>query len=336
MGGPCCTLSSMLHDELTRELVRALRGKRSQAQLSRRLGFGTNVLYLWESGRRAPTAGHFFALARHVGVEVDSGLAAFLGGERRLKKTEQGLSDLLSRLRGDLSISELARAVGSDRTTVARWLAGKTEPPFAALLALVEVTTHRLLDFVAVFFDPAKLDTTRRAFEALLAQRALAYEDPWSHAVLRALELTPQASAPQRSTQHTSARQIEFIAERTGLDVRQVDAALTRLSRAGQVRKRRGRYSLATVLPVDTRNDPNANLRLKQHWLEVAGQRLAQSRAQGVGLYSYNLFAVSDDGFEKIRRLHLDYFERLRTIVSEENGGQRVALVNLQLVPLDE
>src|SRR5690606_36243674 len=160
----------VLHDGLTRELVRALRGKRSQAQLSRRLGFGTNVLYLWESGRRAPTAGHFLTLARHVGVDVDTRIATFLGLDGQPKKTEHVLSALPVRLRADLGISELARAVGSDRTTVARWLAGKTEPPFAALLALVEVTTHRLLAFVAVFVDPARLETTRRAFEALLAQ----------------------------------------------------------------------------------------------------------------------------------------------------------------------
>src|SRR5690606_26875538 len=219
---------------------------------------------------------------------------------------------------------------------VARWLAGRTEPPFAALLALVEATTHRLLDFVAVFVDPVKLDTTRRAFEALLAQRALAYDDPWSHAVLRALELTPQAGTRRAGTAEISTRQVEFIAQRTGLDVAQVDAALTRLSRAGQVRKRRGKYSLATALPVDTRSDPEANLRLKRHWLEVAGQRLEKSRAHGEGLYSYNLFAVSDEGFDKIRKLHIDYFERLRTIVSEESGGQRVVLANLQLIPLDE
>lgn len=316
----------MPHDQLTQELVRALRGKRSQAQLSRRLGFGTNVMYLWESGRRAPTAGHFLALARHVGVAVDARIAAFLGTDTKLQQSEQGLSDWLTRLRGDLSISELARAVGSDRTTVARWLSGKTEPPFSALLALVEVTTHRLLDFVAVFVDPSSLETTRRAFEALRAQRALAYDDPWSHAVLRALELTPQSSVPQ----------VEFIAQRTGLEVSRVDAALKRLSRAGQVRRVRGGYALSTALPVDTRSDPEANLRLKQHWLNVAGERLKKSRAQGEGLYSYNLFAVSDEGYEKIRKLHLDYFERLRNIVSDERGGQRVVLANLQLIPLDE
>ncbi|HVZ32321.1 MAG TPA: helix-turn-helix transcriptional regulator, partial [Polyangiaceae bacterium] len=47
---------SLNYEDLARDFIRALRGGRSQAALSRRLGFRTNVLYAWESGRRWPTA----------------------------------------------------------------------------------------------------------------------------------------------------------------------------------------------------------------------------------------------------------------------------------------
>jgi transcriptional regulator with XRE-family HTH domain len=317
--------------DLTKELVRVLRGKRSQAPLSRRLGFGTNVLYLWESGRRAPVALSVVALAKSAGVDVEQRLGAFMGKDasRPLPLTSrEDLGRLLCRLRGEFGIQELAAALSTDRTTLSRWLSGKTEPAFWQLLRLVEVTTHRLFDFVSVFVDPARLPSARKDYVALTAQRSLAYEDPWTHAVLRALELS-RRPAPFQS-------QVEFLAERTGLECAQVEQALKRLRQARQIRRVGGRFQVRAALPVDTRTDPEANLKLKKHWLSVVEQRLERSKARGEGLYSYNLFAVSDAGFERIRKLHFDYFERLRNIVEEERGGDRVVVASLQLVPLEE
>ena len=68
----------MDHDLLAGQLIRALRGKRSQVALSRRLQYDSNVLYTWESGRRAPTAAVFFDLARRVGVDVPQAIDNFL------------------------------------------------------------------------------------------------------------------------------------------------------------------------------------------------------------------------------------------------------------------
>jgi transcriptional regulator with XRE-family HTH domain len=293
------------------------------------LGFGSNVLYLWESGRRTPTSRHFLDLATSVGVDVEAAVGGFVQHTASAKlNTAEGMRDFLQRLRGQLSALDLSRALGCDRSTVARWLAGKSDPPFTALLAFIDIATHRLLDFVALFVSPATLAATRAAFEALSAQRALAYEDPWSHAVLRALELT----APRARL----GSQVQFIAQRTGLLPSAVETALKRLSRAAQVHKRGNRWRAVRALPVDTRNDPEANFRLKQHWLAVAEERLAKTHARGEGLYSYNLFAVTAEGYERIRKLHVDYFEKVRAIVSEERGGARVVLANFQLVPLDE
>lgn len=63
---------------LAAELVVALRGKRSQLALSRRLGYSTNVVYTWEAGRREPSASDFFRLALRTRVNLRAGLQNFL------------------------------------------------------------------------------------------------------------------------------------------------------------------------------------------------------------------------------------------------------------------
>jgi hypothetical protein len=58
------------------------------------------------------------------------------------------------------STLRLARRIGFDRTTLWRWLRGQSQPRLPDFLCFLEATSLRLLDFVALFADPAKLDST--------------------------------------------------------------------------------------------------------------------------------------------------------------------------------
>ena len=53
------------------------------------------------------------------------------------------------------------------------------------------------------------------------------------------------------------------------------------------------------------------------------------------GLWSYNVFAVSEADLVKIRELHLAYFRALRAIVAESSPTERVVVANVQLFALD-
>jgi transcriptional regulator with XRE-family HTH domain len=319
----------MDHETLAAELIRALRGRRSQGATNRRLGRSSNVSHTWERGTRAPRASDFFKLARLAGVDVDGTLSNFAPDVQGAPRGEKrrALSVWLVALAGDRSQRDLAAKVGRDRNTIARWLDGATEPRLPDLLRFVGATTQRLLDFVAAFADPRTLPSLREAHADLERQRHLAYELPWAHAVLRLLELHAYAELPE----HVPG----FIAARVGITLELEVECLTALARAGQIYKRRGKWRVRRVLTVDTREDPEANLRLKRHWSEVALGRIGGDALAAGSLFSYNLFAISDEGLVAIREAHLQYFERLRAIVSECRRPTRLALANVQLLPLD-
>jgi transcriptional regulator with XRE-family HTH domain/DNA-binding Lrp family transcriptional regulator len=323
-------------NRLASALVKTLRGPRlSQQQLSQRLGYDTNVVYLWERGRRHPAASAFLGLAQLRRVPVLAGLRDFLGTST-LRGPSRGaarfdarhVSALLAHCAARRSASELAELTGFDRNTIARWLGGATEPRLPDLLRFVGVTTLRLLDFVAVFADPAQLEATREAYAQLRAQRELAYASPWSHAVLRALELDGYPSA--------AGNRQTWLAARLGISAEQVTRDLHALERAGQVQRDAGVYRPSQVLSVDTRSDFDHNLRLKAFWAEVASERLARHSREGSNLFSYNLFAISEADLQRIRRLHVEYYERVRQLVAQARSAERVVLLNLQLVALDE
>lgn len=316
------------HDKLASELVRALRGSRSQVALSRRLGYASNAVYTWESGRRWPTASRFLWAATRVGLDLHEAVRTFHRGEPAWlaeldPASPEGVAAWLRDLRGDTPIQQLAERTGRSRFAVSRWLSGRTEPRLPDLLRLVEATSLRLLDFVALFTDPMRLPSTAEASRRLEAARALAWSSPWAQAVLLGLELISYRDLER----HSDAA----LASRLGIDEALVARSLALLQDAGQVRFDGTHYAPVEVLSVDLRQ-PDRSSALKEHWAEVGLARLRQGSG---GLFSYNLFTVSAEDLRRLEALQVAHYRAVRTLVAQSDAAERLVLMNLQLVGLD-
>jgi transcriptional regulator with XRE-family HTH domain len=316
-------------ERLARELVRHLRGKRSQLALSRHLGYSTNVCQSWELGKRYPKASDFLALADKSRIAVQNAVASFLQHQVHWSMTSDTTSQaavtaLLLDLRGERRIRELALSAGVGRATLSGWLSGDGEPRLPDLLRLVLATTHRLLEFVAIFAPPEQLVATRAEWENLALQRRLAYDLSMSHAVLRTLEL--------RRYRSLKAHREGFIAALLGISIEEERSYLSALARARQIKKRKGLWCVSRVLTVDTRHEEAANQRLKHYWGRLGAER---ALAQRDGLFCYNLFTVSETDYQKLREMQLAYFEELRAVVARSEPADRVIVTNLQIFALD-
>ncbi len=316
---------------LTRELFLTLRGRTAQPKFSRQLGYNSNVATSWENGRRQPEVTALFKAALVAGIDLRPRLLEFFEqGPPELSRCQlsspRTAQLLVEYLVSGNSKRELAAQLGVNRSTIARWCSGATDPKVPEFFRLVEVCTQRLLDFVNIFCPPSRLEATRAAYRALTAQRRVAYDAPFSHAVLRALELDAYRTLPA----HSSA----FLAEQLGLSEDQVEEQLRVLEAAGQVRFEARHWLPASLLTVDTREDPERDRVLKMHWAETALERMRERRFADDGLFSYNLFAISDEQYEQIRQLHLEYYQRVRAIVDAATSADRVVVINTQLVPL--
>jgi DNA-binding phage protein len=312
-------------EETARELMRALRGSRSQVAWSRRLGYSSNVAYPWETGRRYPNASEALRAIRRSGRDLDKGLTDFLGrrpswlGEVEAD-SDAGLVHLLEELRGSRAITEIARASGISRHALGRWFRGSAQPRLPEFLQLIEVTSVRLVDFVTSFVDPGDMPyTIEPAWRLMEARREGAGKYPWTQAILRALELESYKALPEH--------QPGWIARRLGIDVAIEDECMAFLRESGQL-VWTGTHFRKEALVVDTRRRPDIGRRLKRHWAQVAADEVV---AGNPGQFSYNVFACTDEDFEKIRNLHLAYFRAMRSIVGEAEYGERVAVVNVQL-----
>lgn len=309
---------------LARQLVRALRGRRSQTALSRRLGYRSNVVYMWESGRREPSASELFRLLERTGRDPRAAWRRFAVQLDDVDlTTPAGVATLLGQLRGEARIVEVAERAGVSRYTASRWLRGITEPRLPELLRLVEVLTLRVVDLVAEMVPPESVPVVVSAWRELETRREVAFTHPWSQAILRQLE-TRDYRAQQR---HRDG----WLAERLGISRDEEAESLEALAQAGLVRWTGRRWETAPVA-VDTSLATEAQRRqLKLHWADV-GRRQLEDGAEG--LFSWAVVALSREDYEALRALHVRYMHALRQLVDGSAPSEVVAVANVQLFPL--
>ncbi len=318
----------MNFETIAAELIRALRGRRSQTAFSRRLGYRSNVVYRWEAGRAWPTAAATLKAARRVGIDLKAGLKRFHRSDPRwLERTDpatpEGVALMLAELRGSTPIGELAKRAQRSRFAVARWLKGEAEPRLPELLLMVEACSLRLLDWLTILVDPAELPSVARPWQELEAARESAYTMPWSHAILRALELEDY----QALGQHEEG----WIAHRLGIPHAEEQRCLELLARTRQVRKQGQRWVVDQSRVVDTRAAPERSREVKDWWARVALDRI---RAGEGLLFSYNLFSVSNADLVRIQQAYRAFYQQMRTIIAASRPNQQVVLFSAQMVPL--
>jgi transcriptional regulator with XRE-family HTH domain len=313
------------------ELLRAVRGKRSQVAFARRLGYRANPITDWENGRRFPTAAEALRAASRAGIDVSASLGRFHAAAPPSQAdlssgAPEQLAEWLCALRGSTPIGAIAERSGRSRFAIARWLRGEAEPRLPDFLRLIDAVTGRLPDLVAEIVPIDEVPTLALRHRTAAAAKRLAFEEPWTEAILRLLETTAYRAQAKHDAGWLSRQ----------LDIAEDDVArcVSRLLEAGIVQQDGAHIRVAGALTVDTRTDPLAMRALLAHWCEVALAR--HGRGRSTDLFAYNVFSVTHADLARVRELLRSTFRELRAIVAASEPSETAALVNLQLVAFRE
>jgi len=327
LGMPTKKLELLDWEAIAAEWVRELRGKRSRAAFSRHLGYQSNVVHRWESGAAWPTAARFLASCARCGKDVRAAYAAFflkppswLG--QHDPSSPEGVAAFLQQLQGKMTLLTLSATSGYSRYAVARWLRARAEPKLPEFLRLIEASSRRALDFIATLSDPAALASARAHWQRLESLRQAAYQETWSHAVLRALELAEYAERGADSA---------WLGEVLGISKAQSERALAVLEKTGQIARRAGRWLPLPATTVTTGRHPATLGILTRAWTQVALERIERRAPAHFG---YSLFAVSRKDLRRLRDLQLEYLREMQAIIAQSSPNECVGLLCLQLLDL--
>lgn len=280
---------------MARELLRALRGPRSQVAFARRLGYAGNPVAKWESGARAPTGVETLRGAALVGVDVAAALGAFNAGAAAAFAADD-LAPWLRVLVGDTSQLDLAARSGLSRQQVGRILRGDAQPRLPELLALIDAATGRVSDLVALLVDVDAVPSLARQVVMRRAVRQVAFDEPWSPGVLAVLAAYPRAAGTE-------------VASRLGIEVEEAERLCALVQASGLL------AAAPSAGPtVDVSVHEAVQRRLREHWARVGADRLA---AGAPAVFSYNVFAVSRADLERIQALQRAFFREVRSLVAE-------------------
>jgi transcriptional regulator with XRE-family HTH domain len=309
-------------DQAASEFLRAVRGRRSQLALARRLGYRSNPVANWETGRRFPTAREALRVCRRVRIDVAGSFARFLPAAAADRDVERDLAGWLRDVKGKAAIGNVAERSGLSRFAVSRFLRGSAEPRLPDFLRLVEAMTGRASDLVAELVPIERVPSLAPGHRLRQAARDLAFEEPWTEAILRALEC---AEGRARAT-------ASWIAVELGLSRGEAQRCLDKLEAAQLVQAAEGAYRAIGSLTVDTKAAAARTRSLNAHWGAVALARMSEPRPDD--LFAYNVFSVAESDLERIRGVLRASFREIRAIVASSERNERVALMNLQLMRL--
>lgn len=309
------------------EVLRSLRGKRSQRAFARRLRYRANPITDWEHGRRFPTAVETLRAAHLVGVDVTRAFAEFHAAPPPAKAPggRFALAPWLTAIRGTTPIAHVAERAGCSRFAMARWLGGTAQPRLPDFFRCVDAITGRLPDLVALLVDIDEVPSLVTRYRAMRAARRLAFDAPWTEAVLRVLEIEDYRALPS----HDDA----FVAKRLRVAPEVARDALERLEGAAVIRFENGRWCQERPLTVNTRGAQDDMNALLGHWSAVASHRIVERRPRD--FFAYNAMSCSRADYEQIRDLLRRTFREIQSIVAASEPTEKVALLNLQLLEFD-
>jgi transcriptional regulator with XRE-family HTH domain len=327
--------SRAFYERVAHELLRAIRGKRSQVALARRLGYSGNPVTDWERGVRHPTAKEVLRVAAACRLPVREAFLVLVPLEPPILASRSGkaggrewvIHPWLAALRGSLSNTELAQRLGISRYTVSRWCSGDTDIKLHELLLCIHALTGRVHDWVAGLVPIAQVPSLTTQFEQATAARNVAVEQPWTEAILRVLETQSYREYP--AIAHST------LAATLGISDVTLQQALDGLTHAAIVSRQEDPstgqvyYEALRELSVDTRTHPNAIRTLQQHWLEVA---LERSRRGEQDWFAYNVFSCSRSDLARVKDCLKRGFRESRSVIATSSPNERAGLVLMQLV----
>ncbi len=315
------------YEAIARQILRALRGKRSQAALSRRLGFRSNVAAKWESGQRMPSAEEVVTYAQKLGNDPVPAFAAFnpnAAAALGSSETPQ-LGPWLNALRGTQLIADVAERSGLSRFSVGRFLAGGSQPRLPQFLALLDALTNRLEDLVDVWVGIAAVPALEARFVRSRAARDALFQRPLCLAVMCLLD-TRALNLPE-------AEQRSKLADTLEVSDTDVEECLQTLVGGGLLRIAGDRYRLSDAVTFDAHATPSLETAAKRYWTRVAHERVAAPTEDDV--CSYNVFSISRSDYGRLKELQREFYRGARALIAASEPTDLAALFVVQLVQWD-
>lgn len=313
---------------LQENVLKTLKGKRSSAQMSQRLGFKTNQFYRWESNHSTMTWKDFILVCRRQNLDLNNALK--MGLHYSGKPSDE--SELIKHFFGRTTLSQISIRLNVSISTVSRWKQKKLDLPLEQFLRMAGLSEYSLLNFLK-FLLP-NFSFIREIEFKTSNERNLMTEHPYLAAVIRCFELVRY--------QNLKTHQSGFISEILGISLKEEVKAIELLEQSNMILKKPdGKYK-AVSKQLNTEVDFNGWKKLREHWNQEANVYLLGLQSPSSNsIWGYKVFSVNPDAITALKNCYLRFYQEMDQIghdfsIQNNGGSDRVMLLNVQLLDLED
>jgi len=303
---------------LMKELLREIRGTRSQMGMSRRMGCTFNQSYRWESGRARMAWSDFAVYCRAGKVDLAKALTSSL----RYSGPAGDGTALVRHLVEGRALNEAAKTFGLSRFKLQRWVRGESAVHLEGVLRILDAV-QALLVFSEALVPLGRL----RSLSALAEQRRvlslLFSRYPAVGGSIEALDLR----AYRRLARHKDA----WLARRIGISDREEAEILELALKAGLIRWDGARYK-KNKNNTSTRGHPDAERAMREYWISRGMQLSREQKTMGPhSFFGFLVFAMNEGQQRRLRESFIKFTNEMTTIIVEApEDADRMGVINLQ------
>ncbi len=307
--------NSLDFDKVTQAFVRALRGKKSQDQLSKQLNFSFNVVSRWENNARVFYWNDFLELAKIDHLDVHNALRSTTGYSFKTypKATEllKVLLDLPSNSSAVLNILSYRR--------LRRLESGQTKCSFKDILQILEVIYGRTDRFLNFFVDVEKDINLKNLLNSKDSYLNLLQRDPLSLFIRLVLTFDNYKELPMHDDQ--------FIADLLGVSVSDVRVRIGLLEET-EIIKKQGAHFVTSVEHVDTGSRSRLiSQKISQYLHEEIVRFIQMNPSKTAKLRSaYLVFPTNQELEKKVFDLSNRYYMDLKNLVSQSANEKKESI----------
>lgn len=315
----------MFNPLITRQLLIAIRGKRSQQAVNKKFQVNFNQTYRWETGHTKISWLSFVKLCAVCKVDLSIGLK----GVFNIDAPPEQFGLIVRTLCGTRSVTEITQLTQTTPYKARNWLKHRASPTLEHILKLMDGASHLLPEFVDALVGVDNVPCLKSAFATNRLQKTLHRDLPFAGAVLHAIETT----AYKRLKVHVEG----WIASTVGIDREQEELAISTLLAARFVKLRRGKL-VTNPVQIDLRGDFQCFKSTRRYWLERSLRRLEALKSPSrEDFFGYLMFNVSAEARQKVVDRYVQFLTDVRSIAESDKGESAdVQLLAVQLMDLRE
>lgn len=301
------------YDLLAQQLIRAMRGDKSQEWLNKRLATNSNVIHRWEKGHSKASWEDFVSLCQVLKIDLQKQMLSYFRYQESLEDTVSILSHLFS----NKKLNDIAETSGIKISKLRRLMSAQTSLSLNDFLQVI--FSFDDMESMAFVFD-ISVNASIPLLDELNSKRLnitrLYFDNPNIGLLLICLELP--------GYRKLSFHQDSFLAKASGLSIKEINELIKQSEENDLITLQDGLYVAGSIRFSD-RGTSKEMLGTRKFWLNRSIDNM-QCKTN-LDAYGSIVFNTSQKARKEIIGLYLRFFEDFKKAVAEDTENDKVPLV---------